>query len=565
VNDTDQEAVVRNNLAAEDPLVVAHDRDVQWDDEADVVVVGFGGAGASAALEAHECGADVLVIERFKGGGSTAFSGGVYYAGGTQFQRDAGYEDTAKDMFDYLCLERKDAVSEDTLLRFCEQSAENTNWLVKHGVGFEGSLYTGKISYPPEGKHLYFSGNEKVPAFSAKARPAPRGHRTLGKGLTGYAFFGALKNSVMRSTIRVQNHSRAVRLVVDDSGAVIGVETLEITRLKDQKKHQKLYAIVVPTNSFNSANANQAIKESLAFERQVGVRKLIRVYGGLILATGGFSYNADMLRKHMPSLADRTDAMMRLGSMGCSGDGIRLGVSVGGAVRGLDRSYLGRQIAPPAALLQGLIVNRQGKRFINEDAYSGVVGEAIRQQPNGDAWMIIDKQLYRAMLMQCLPSGDGGFKNFKLPTLLNLFFGRTKRDPTLGGLASKIGVDPVGLKNSVASMHHEIEHGEPDPLGKNSDYRKLLGAGPYWALNTSISNRFAFFAFFTLGGLQLDEQSGSVLGDNGAVIKGLYAAGRAAIGIPSDIYLSGLSLADCVFSGRRAGRSAAVIGLSARE
>src|SRR5262245_6533529 len=86
----------------DEPVRVGKAEEVAWDETADVVVVGLGGAGAAAALQAHESGADVLVLERFEGGGSTAYSGGVYYAGGTKFQRDAGIEDSADNLFNYL-------------------------------------------------------------------------------------------------------------------------------------------------------------------------------------------------------------------------------------------------------------------------------------------------------------------------------------------------------------------------------------------------------------------------------------------------------------------------------
>ena len=83
-----------------------------WDAEADVVVVGFGAAGACAAIEAAESGASVLVLDRFAGGGASAVSGGVVYAGGgTAQQRTAGVLDTPEAMFDYLSQEVGDAVS----------------------------------------------------------------------------------------------------------------------------------------------------------------------------------------------------------------------------------------------------------------------------------------------------------------------------------------------------------------------------------------------------------------------------------------------------------------------
>ncbi|MEI8299959.1 MAG: FAD-binding protein [Pseudomonadota bacterium] len=552
-----QAAIAGAGLVIEDPLVLANAAAIVWDDETDVIVIGLGGAGAAAALEAREKGADVVVIERFEGGGSTVLSGGVFYAGATRFQRDAGFDDTAQGMFDYLRLEVKDAVSEDTLRRFCDNSAENVDWLIRHGVNFRASLYSGKTSYPPEGKFLYFSGNENVPAFAARAKPAPRGLRTVGKGLSGYAFFGALNGAVAHSGVRTRTHSRALRLIVDEHGTVIGVETLEITQPNDQRKHQNLYARVNPTRPFSFATAEKATENCLAFELAVGTRKRIRARGGLILATGGFSYNAAMLRKHMPFVADRMAALMRLGSMGCNGSGMQLGASVGGATRGLDRPFLARQLAPPSAVLKGLLVNQQGQRFINEDAYSGKLGGAIAQQPGGDAWIILDSELHSQLLRQTLPVGDGTFRIYRAPTLLNRLFGGTKRDRTLSGLARKIGADPVELQATVATMRSALANKQPDPLGKNPDYCRPLGEGPYWALNTSIGNKFSFVAFFTLGGLAVNEQSGAVVRDDGTPIEGLYAAGRAALGIPSDGYISGLSLADCVFSGRRAGQAAA--------
>lgn len=555
----DLERAAGTGLVVEPPLRVADAADLAWDEEADVVVVGFGGAGAAAALEAREQGADVLVVERFEGGGSTAYSGGVFYAGGgTRFQREAGVEDSPADMYDYLAQEHEDAVSPRTLRRFCDESAANTEWLVGHGVGFEGSLYSGKTSYPPEDKYLYYAGNEKVPGFAARARPAARGHRTKGKGWTGYAFFAGLKQSVLAHGIAVKPHSRVLRLVTDAAGRVIGVEALVLEQAKDQARHQALYRKVDPMRPFNGKRAETAIAGAFALEQQVGTRRLIRARGGVILSTGGFGYNVGMVGAHMPFLAENYQALMRLGSAGCSGAGIQLGLSAGGSAGRLDRAFLGRMIAPPTALVQGLIVNCEGRRFVNEDAYNAFLGGAILQQAGGDAWIILDKALHRKLLRDCRPKGDGTFKPYLAPALLNLFLGGTKKASTLAGLAGKIGVDAEALQATILKMNASIAAGAGDPMGKHPDYVREFGDGPYRALNTSVSNKYSFCIFFTLGGLRVDEDRGLVLREGGAPVPGLYAAGRAAMGIPSDGYISGLSLADCVFSGRRAGRDAAV-------
>ena len=98
-----------------------------WNASADVVVVGWGCAGASAALEARECGLSVTVLERFEGGGASRLSGGVVYAGGgTPYQKAAGFEDSVENMFAYLKKENQGLVKDETLRRFlrakCAQS-----------------------------------------------------------------------------------------------------------------------------------------------------------------------------------------------------------------------------------------------------------------------------------------------------------------------------------------------------------------------------------------------------------------------------------------------------------
>ena len=111
----------------------------KWDAEAGIIVVGFGASGAAAALEAAQQGASVLVLDRFHGGGATAASGGIVYAGGgTPYQKAAGYEDTPEEMYRYLRQEVGDAVTDETLRIFCEQSPGMIAWLEQAGVPFEG-------------------------------------------------------------------------------------------------------------------------------------------------------------------------------------------------------------------------------------------------------------------------------------------------------------------------------------------------------------------------------------------------------------------------------------------
>lgn len=552
------EAVAGAGVKVAPPLRVDDERELVWDQSADVVVVGFGGAGAATALEAHERGASVLVIERFEGGGATAASGGVYYAGGgTPWQKDAGVADTAEDMLAYLKLEHKDAVSPATLRRFCEDSVADAEWINRHGVPFEGSLYASKTNMPPPGHFLYYAGNEKVPSYAAHAKPAARGHKVKGDGWTGFAFFAGLKDAVTRAGIPVRTHCRVDRLVLDRNDRVIGVEILELTDPAARARHMELYAIVNPLQPFIAAKAAEAIAEIEALEQAQGQRKLVRAHGGVVLATGGFAYNPAMLDQHMPAIGQRVEALIRLGSAGCNGSGIQLGASAGGQYGRMERSFLGKMIAPPNALVEGIIVNRQGERFVNEDAYNALLGGAILEQTDAEAWIILDAALHRKLLTQFIPRRDGNFQPYILPVILNRFLGGTKKARTIARLAEKIGVPADALERTVAEANAAIANGQPDPAGKNPDYVRPIGKGPYRALNTAVGNKYSFCMFFTLGGLRVDEERGLVLRADGSAIPGLYAAGRAAMGIPSDGYISGLSLADCVFSGRRAGRDAA--------
>ena len=103
----------------------------------DVVVVGYGAAGASAAIEAADQGAKVLVLDLAFGGGASALSGGVVYAGGgTEQQSSAGVNDSPENMFKYLKQEVDGVVSDETLRRFTEQSPGMIKWLENFGVEF---------------------------------------------------------------------------------------------------------------------------------------------------------------------------------------------------------------------------------------------------------------------------------------------------------------------------------------------------------------------------------------------------------------------------------------------
>ena len=140
-----------------------------------------------------------------------------------------------------------------------------------------------------------------------------------------------------------------------------------------------------------------------------------------------------------------------------------------------------------------------------------------------------------------------------------------KRAKTLAELARKIGADASSLTQSMQAYNAAI--GQPvadalhpsDPLGKAADMCQALDQAPYYGIDISVTSPYLPMASITLGGLQVNEETGQVKNREVLSIDGLYAAGRTAVGIASSRYMSGLSLADCIFSGRRAAQHAAQI------
>jgi 3-oxo-5alpha-steroid 4-dehydrogenase len=540
-----------------------------WDETADVVVVGFGAAGACAAIEAADAGARVLVLDRFTGGGATAISGGVVYAGGgTAQQREAGIADTPQAMYDYLREEVGDTVSSATLHRFCDQSADMLDWLAASGVPFDARLCPYKTSYPTNRHYLYYSGSEQ-----SFADPAPRGHRVHARGTSGRTLYRRLAASARDRGVVVRAQTGADRLITDPDGRVIGVEARTL-RGAAAWAHRVLHRWSVKPGGYLPALGRALHRSVAGLERRYGRPLRIGAGRAVVLAAGGFVFNRAMTREHAPDYRGG----LRLGTPGDDGSGIRLGVEAGAATAHLDRMTIWRFLSPPSAMLGGLLVDRDGRRVCDESRYGAAVGEAILRSPDARAWLLLDA----AVLAECrrqIRSQTLWFQRWQIRWLL-----ATARvtAATPEQAAHRAGVDPAGLSATLAAYRAGVPpapaespapagtpapagetrapaEGPRDPAGKPRHLVRALTDPPYTLIDVSVRNRTAVPApMLTLGGLRVGEETGQVLGAGGEPVPGLYAAGRTAVGICSRSYVSGLSLADCVFSGRRAGRHAAI-------
>lgn len=470
----------------------------RWDIETEVAILGFGIAGACAAIEARNAGAAVEIFEvAAAAGGSAALSGGEFYlggSGGTPVQQAAGFADSTEDFFKYLMMAGGPGADEARVRLYAENAVAHYHWLVDQGVPFKGTYLPGKWLEPLTDDTLIWSGSESAWPFAQRAKPAPRGHAAQQRG------WGAGKVIMERLAARALSlgavahfSSRALALVVDERNRVHGV----VVRIDGQVR-------------------------------------AVRAARGVILCTGGFICNDAMLARYAPS------------ARGCpnpttggndDGSGIRMGIAVGGAAIHMDQFFATRPFFPPESLVKGIFVNECGQRFINEDAYHGRVTHYMLHQPNGRVWLLVDNEIFERPMVK--------------PDIDIAAVGESWAE-----VESELGLPEGELVHTVESYNRHAAQGV-DPLWhKDAEYLRPLVTPPFAALSFCAADYPA--TFFTLGGLST-LPSGEVLTAEGVPIPGLYAAGRAACGLPrwSEGYSSGLSLGDSSFFGRQAGHKAA--------
>jgi 3-oxo-5alpha-steroid 4-dehydrogenase len=167
----------------------------------------------------------------------------------------------------------------------------------------------------------------------------------------------------------------------------------------------------------------------------------------------------------------------------------------------------------------------------------------------GRAWLILDSKLRRAAFKEAFTGGLWAFQS--IPAIFLMLFAPRGRTPEK--LAMRIGVPPAVLAQTIADYNTAAGGKANDSLGKSTAMMQPLSGPSYYAFEVSANSKTFPCPAITLGGLRVDESNGGVLDNSGRSIPGLYAAGRAAVGIASNGYVSGLSLADCLWSGRRAG------------
>ncbi len=560
------QAITSWGLAIDAPLRLDNPDSHDWDEAADLVVVGLGGAGIAAALQGLELGLSVIAVDQYDGGGSSAANGGVYYAGGgTSIQKEAGVDDDPQRMFDYLKQETGTIVRDETLRDFCDTSAATLDWLRSHGAPFQGSYHREKTSYPPLDKFLYHPDSSLSAPFRDLSPPAPRGHRVfhrngkLAWGI-GVGMYAPLRQSALEKGMVFHSGAEARQLALDSAGSVVGVRVERFADPALRRRHSQLIArankwMALLPGTFPGARVTIAIgyrylAKARALEASKRQSMWIRARKGLVLSAGGFICNPPMVQHFAPEYAPG----LPNGTLGDNGSGIMLGVTGGAKTALMERVSAWRFLSPPKAWGQGMLVNGQGERFVNETWYGARIGDEMVERNGGRGYIILDRRLYRKSLSDAFAHGVLGFQ--RDITIVNCMFGAT-RGATPEELARKMGFDPARFAATLSAYNQAAAGQQADPFHKSADEMLPLDQPPYYAIDASVDARLFPIACMTVGGIVVDERTGQALGADGQPIGGLYAAGRNAVGVCSNLYVSGLSYSDCIYSGRRAARAIA--------
>jgi 3-oxo-5alpha-steroid 4-dehydrogenase len=391
----------------------------------------------------------------------------------------------------------------DKIRAYCEGSVEHFNWLEDLGFQFERSYYPGKVVVPPGTEGLSYTGNEKVWPFCKRAKPAPRGHSVPVPGELGGASMvvDLLLKRADALGVQIRYETQVTNLVTDDDGAVVGVAW----------KH------------FTETGALKA--------------------NSVIIAAGGFAMNPEMVAEHTPALGQerRTKhhglvAPYILGNPNDDGLGIRMGVSAGGATKNMDELFITAAAYPPEVLLTGVIVNKEGKRFVTEDSYHSRTSAFVLEQPDQTAYLIVDEAHTEMPAMPLIRFLDGY--------------------ETIAEMEAALGIPAGNLAATLDRYNKHAAAGEDPDFHKQPEFLAPQDNGPWAVFDLSLGR--AMYSGFTIGGLAVTVD-GEVQRADGTVVPGLYAAGACASNLAQDGkgYASGTQLGEGSFFGRRAGAHAA--------
>jgi succinate dehydrogenase/fumarate reductase flavoprotein subunit len=544
----------------------------QWDETTDVIVVGSGGAGLSAALAARCAGAEVCVLEA-SGlfGGTTSMSGGVVWIPGNHLMADVGASDSREQALTYLeamSLGRTERVLLET---YVDEGPQVIRFLEK-----ETPLALHALKFPDY--HPEFPGG----TFGRSLMPDVFDARTLGE------YRPKLRMSPhFPVPISLLDMERAgADGVLSDMDAILPSEEI-VARMTDDK--------VASGTALAAGLLKAAIDKGVVLKDQARVKSLIVEDGvvtgvsveiagktvrlgarrGVVLASGGYERNKDLVRDFI-----RGPLEAPIGASSNRGDGLLMAMEIGAAIGNMSEAWWIPVLQIPGEEYEGepffrlatnerampgaIMVNGQGKRFVNEAHNYNDIGRAFHTfDPmkfdfvNLPAWIVLHRgRLDRSAWLTRFPSDP--IPNWLISA------------PTIRELAGKIGVDPDALEATVARFNANATEGvDPDFHRGSSAYDLFHGDGACEGARQTLGplDQAPFYAMRvysgtlgTKGGPKTNARA-EVLNVRGGVIPGLYAAGNAMAGVTGMGYPgAGGTLGPALVFGHIAGRTAATAG-----
>ena len=536
------------------------------DHTVDVLVIGSGGGGMTAALAADASGLDTLVVEKSpQFGGSTALSGGGIWVPGAPSQRKAGYVPDPEEVFGYLKQITGGLVSDARLRRYVDTAPKMMEFLENLSPWFEFVWKPGYADYYPElpgGSELGSTIN--VPAIDLRKLGDEEQNLLHPLALAPKGIWFAPKDLRLFYQVRQNWRGKAVLLkliwrmfrarVFGDRMAAIGQSLAARMRLALKQQGIPLWLDSPMTELITDVDGTVrgAVVEKDGTLRRIQARR------GVILASGGFDHDMAWRRQHLPVL----EKDWSFGNPAATGDGIRAGEKVGGSTDLLDEAWWFPAICWPDGRLQFMlnermmpsqfVVNGDGRRFINEAApYMDFAHAMIDGQRSGvthiPCWLITDiRSFHRYVVAGHLPIPKIPFApvptGWKVPKAW-LESGVVKEANSFDELAAKIGVPSENLRATAERFNELARKGHDDDFNRgDSAYDNYygdptlpnanlypLGKPPYYAFQIILGD------LGTSGGLRTDEFA-RVLRDDDSIVKGLYAVGNASAAVMGRSY-----------------------------
>ena len=487
--------------------------------DADIAIVGAGGAGMTAAITAAAEGKSVVILESqpMVGGNSVRATGGMnagktVYQDENEFGESAGVEKTLKTAaekyadnetitalaktvseqwaayqadpkgyFDSVELMELDTmiggkgVNDPALVEtLCSNSADAIDWLGEQGITLNSVSSAGGASV----KRIHRPVNEEGKVVSVGAYMVP-----------------LLEEDCQKAGVQIMVNTTATEILTDDNGAAVGIK------------------------------ATGASGETITINAKA-----------VILTSGGFGANMDMVVEYKPELK----GFMTTNAPGILGQGIKMAQAIGADTVDMDQIQIHPTVQYDSASLitEGLrgdgavLINSEGKRFIDEVGTRDVVSAAEIAQPGSYSWLIIDQKMVddSSVIQGYIKKGY-------------TFEGKTYEE-----LAEQIGVDGAALAETMNTWNGYVEAKNDPDFGRTS-FANKLDTAPYYAIKVTAG------VHHTMGGLKINTNT-EVLNENGEIIPGLFAAGEVTGGVHGANRLGGTAVSDFVVFGRIAGAAA---------